>query len=105
MARQRASWASEPAMTSPSIALPRAPLSAAASTTWLGRSVLALATLALLWLVFNLYAAGQPLIAMGVLIFGATTLAIYGSARSLAWRYLFPGVAGMLIFEIGRAHV
>ena len=98
MARQRASWASEPAMTSPSIALPRSPLSAAASTTWLGRSILALATLALLWLVFNLYAAGQPLIAMGVLIFGATTLAIYGSARSLAWRYLFPGVAGMLIF-------
>ena len=61
-------------------------------------AVLAIAALALLWMVFGLYSAGQPLVAVGVLAFGGIALAIYGSARSLAWRYLFPGVAGMLLF-------
>jgi len=61
-------------------------------------AVLVIAALALLWMVFGLYTAGQPLVALGVLAFGGVALAIYGSARSLAWRYLFPGVAGMLLF-------
>jgi maltose/maltodextrin transport system permease protein len=59
---------------------------------------IAIATLAVLWMVFALFAAGQALIAIGVMIFGGTALAIYGTAQSLAWRYLFPGVAGMLLF-------
>jgi maltose/maltodextrin transport system permease protein len=58
----------------------------------------ALATLLLLWLVFSLFSAGQPLVAVGAMLFGATAIAIYGTAKSLAWRYLFPGVAGMLLF-------
>jgi maltose/maltodextrin transport system permease protein len=61
-------------------------------------ALVVLATLALLWLVFTLFAAGQPLVALGVMIFGGTAIAIYGTAKSLAWRYLFPGVAGMLLF-------
>jgi maltose/maltodextrin transport system permease protein len=64
----------------------------------LGRAIVAAASLALLWLVFSLFAAGQPLVALGVMVFGGTAIAIYGTAKSLAWRYLFPGVAGMLIF-------
>jgi maltose/maltodextrin transport system permease protein len=68
------------------------------ASTWLGRVVLVLAALAVLWMVFALFSAGQPLIALGVMIFGGTALAIYGTAKSLAWRYLFPGVAGMLLF-------
>jgi maltose/maltodextrin transport system permease protein len=75
----------------------------AASTTgngaaYLKLTVVALATLALLWMVFSLFTAGQPLVAIGVMIFGGTAIAIYGTAKSLAWRYLFPGVAGMLLF-------
>jgi maltose/maltodextrin transport system permease protein len=62
------------------------------------RVVIALAALAVLWLVFSLFTAGQPLVAMGVMLFGVTALAVYGTAKSLAWRYLFPGVAGMLLF-------
>ena len=58
----------------------------------------ALATLALLWLVFVLYAGGQPMVAMGVLVFGASAIVVYGTATSVAWKYLFPGVAGMLLF-------
>jgi maltose/maltodextrin transport system permease protein len=64
----------------------------------MSRAILAIAALAVLWMVFALFAAGQPLIAIGVMIFGGTALAIYGTAKSLAWRYLFPGVAGMLLF-------
>ncbi len=64
----------------------------------MSRAILAIAALAVLWMVFALFTAGQPLIAIGVMIFGGTALAIYGTAKSLAWRYLFPGVAGMLLF-------
>ena len=69
-----------------------------ASASWLGRLILAATTLALLWMVLTLFTAGQPLVAIGVMIFGGTALAVYGTAKSLAWRYLFPGVAGMLLF-------
>ncbi|HET9976979.1 MAG TPA: hypothetical protein VFQ20_06055, partial [Burkholderiaceae bacterium] len=80
------------------LALPRPAAAASASSTALGKFVVALATLALLWLVFGLFTAGQPLVAVGAMAFGGTAIAIYGTARSLAWRYLFPGVAGMLLF-------
>jgi maltose/maltodextrin transport system permease protein len=64
----------------------------------ISRLVLVVAALAVLWMVFALFTAGQPLLAIGVMIFGGTALAIYGTAKSMAWRYLFPGVAGMLLF-------
>ena len=58
----------------------------------------AVATLALLWTVLRTHAAGQPLWAVGLLAFGLLAIAVYASGRSLAWKYLFPGVAGMLVF-------
>jgi maltose/maltodextrin transport system permease protein len=64
----------------------------------LGLGIGALAALALLWFVFGLYTAGQPMVAIGVLIFGAAAITIYATATSVAWKYLFPGVAGMLLF-------
>ncbi len=67
----------------------RSPLSLAA---------VGVAALALLWFVFSLYTAGQPLPAVGVLALGGTALYVYGTATSVAWKYLFPGVAGMLVF-------
>ena len=85
-------------MTSTSIALPRPRAAQSPAVGWLLRAIVALAALLVLWLVFGLYTAGQPLVALGVLAFGLAVLAIYGTARSLAWRYLFPGVAGMLLF-------
>jgi maltose/maltodextrin transport system permease protein len=75
-----------------------AAMKVAAAASWPGRAVAAIATLALLWLAFTLFTADQPLVAIGVMIFGGTAIAIYGTAKSLAWRYLFPGVAGMLLF-------
>ena len=61
-------------------------------------ATVAVASLALLWLVFSLWVAGQPLVAVGVLALGGSTIYIYGTAQSVAWKYLFPGVAGMLVF-------
>jgi maltose/maltodextrin transport system permease protein len=61
-------------------------------------AIAAVAALALLWLVYSLYAAARPLVAVGVLAFGGSALYIYGTATSVAWKYLFPGVAGMLLF-------
>jgi maltose/maltodextrin transport system permease protein len=58
----------------------------------------AAATLALLWFVFSLYSAGQPMVALGALLFGASAIYIYFTASSVAWKYLFPGIAGMLLF-------
>ncbi len=54
--------------------------------------------LLLLWFVFGLWAAGQPLVAVGVLALGGSALVVYGTAVSIAWKYLFPGIAGMLVF-------
>ncbi len=73
-------------------------MSAPARSSWMQHGVAALAALALLWLVFNLWVAGQPLVAVGVLAFGSVALVVYGTATSVAWKYLFPGVAGMLLF-------
>ena len=83
-----------------SVAAIRAPRAAArkGAHPMLGLGIGALAALALLWFVFSLYSAGQPLVAMGVLIFGAAAITIYATATSVAWKYLFPGIAGMLLF-------
>jgi maltose/maltodextrin transport system permease protein len=70
----------------------------ATSAGWLSWGIGALAALALLWFVFGLYTAGQPLVAVGALFFGASAIFVYATATSVAWKYLFPGVAGMLLF-------
>ena len=64
----------------------------------LGWAVAGLSALAVLWTVYSLHLAGRPLWAVGVLVFGALALHVYTTSTSLAWRYLFPGVAGMLLF-------
>lgn len=75
-------------------------MSKPARSSWLQHGVAALAALALLWLVFNLWMAGQALVAVGALAFGSVALVVYGTATSMAWKYLFPGVAGMLLFVV-----
>ena len=79
---------------SPSLRRPReaAPLGA------VGWAVGGAAALALLWTVWGLHAAGRPLWAVGTLVAGTLGLHVYTTSGSLAWRYLFPGVAGMLLF-------
>ena len=57
-----------------------------------------LVALALMWLVFSLWTVGQALAAVGVLAVGGSALFVYATAQSVAWKYLFPGVTGMLVF-------
>jgi maltose/maltodextrin transport system permease protein len=70
----------------------------AAAWRWLRGAAIGLAALALLWFVLGLWAAAQPLVAVGALALGGSALYVYGTARTVAWKYLYPGVAGMLLF-------
>lgn len=60
--------------------------------------VIALIAIAALYLVFTLYVAGQTWWAVGALMLFGSGFAIYLSKAGFAYRYLFPGVAGMLLF-------
>jgi maltose/maltodextrin transport system permease protein len=63
-----------------------------------GAGIAAVVGLLGLWLVFAIYAAGQPLLAIGAFALVGAGLYVYASRAALAWRYLFPGVVGMLLF-------
>mgnify|MGYP001810216802 CR=1 FL=1 len=63
--------------------------------TW---AIAGLVTLGLLWLAFSMFVAGQGPLAVGLLAFGLIAVYVYTSSTTLAWKYLFPGVTGMLIF-------
>src|SRR3954470_8939738 len=64
----------------------------------LGAALAALVAVAGLWLAFAIHAAGQPMLALGALALIGAGLYVYVSRAALAWRYLFPGVVGMLLF-------
>ena len=64
----------------------------------MGKLIAGLAALLLLWLAFSLWVAAQPLVAVAVLALGGAALWVYGTAQSVAWKYLFPGLVGMLVF-------
>lgn len=61
-------------------------------------SLVAAAALALLWAVFGLHVSGRAPWAAGLLAFGSVAIWVYASSRTLAAKYLFPGMAGMLVF-------
>ena len=63
-----------------------------------GAAVAALVAVGGLWLVWAVYAAGQPLLALGAFALLGAGLYVYRSRTVVAWRYLFPGVIGMLLF-------
>ena len=65
---------------------------------WLRWPVTALAMLAALYLVFMIHAAGQTLWALGALTLLCVGFYVYVSNAGNASRYLFPGVAAMLVF-------
>jgi maltose/maltodextrin transport system permease protein len=51
-----------------------------------------------LYLVFNVFAAGQLGWALGLLVLLSAGFFVYLSNIAFAYRYLFPGIAGMLVF-------
>jgi maltose/maltodextrin transport system permease protein len=60
-------------------------------------AALALVVLYLTWIVA---AAGQPLLALSVLVGFGLAFYTYLARGAYTWRYLFPGIAGMLVFVI-----
>lgn len=64
-------------------------------TKWIFALVLALGVL---WMVFSIYAAGQPIWALGVLVLFGAGFHVYLSSVNFAYRYLYPGVAAMVVF-------
>ncbi len=67
-------------------------------SAWFKWPITAVTIFALLWLVVGLYGAGQAAWAVAVLALGGISIYVYASAQTLAWRYLLPGVAGMIVF-------
>jgi maltose/maltodextrin transport system permease protein len=64
---------------------------------WIVTAVLALL---LLYLVLTVIWSGQLLIGICLLVAGALGFYTYLSARAYTWRYIFPGVVGILVFVI-----
>ncbi|MFB6327471.1 maltose ABC transporter permease MalF [Pantoea deleyi] len=52
------------------------------------------------YLLVLMYAQGEYLFALLTLILSALGLWIYGNRRAYAWRYVYPGVAGMALFVL-----
>lgn len=61
---------------------------------------LALVTLGMLYLVVLLYIVGETLFAGAVLLIATLTVWTYASAKTMALRYLFPGVAAAIVFIV-----
>ena len=68
------------------------------SSSVVSNTIAALVASGLMWLSFAIYTSGQAVWAALVLSLGGLSLYVYGSAKTLAWRYLFPGVMAMLVF-------
>ncbi len=68
------------------------------SSSLVSNTVAAMVALGLLWLSFGIYNSGRLVWAVVMLSLGAVSLYVYVSAKTLAWRYLFPGVMAMLVF-------
>ena len=65
-----------------------------------GRILVALLTIAALYLVFNIYVAGNPWIALALLIIVSLGAYIYLAKPAYTYRYLFPGLLGFGLFVI-----
>jgi maltose/maltodextrin transport system permease protein len=68
------------------------------SARWLSRIGGVALALGFLFLSFTVFMAGHPWWALGVLVVATAGFSIYLGAFGKAWPYLFPGVAGMLLF-------
>ena len=70
------------------------------SRRWLVPALAAVGALAVLYLVTLVYAVGQTLLAGTLLVIAALALWAYTSKKTVALRYLFPGVAAAIVFVI-----
>jgi maltose/maltodextrin transport system permease protein len=69
-------------------------------TPWLKWAVTLAVAVACLYLVLSIYASGEWLGATGVLIVSTVGFVVYLSNVAFAYRYLFPGLAAMVVFVL-----
>jgi maltose/maltodextrin transport system permease protein len=60
----------------------------------------AILALVFLFVIWSIAAAGQVLLALGALVSVSLGFYVYLARPAYTWRYLFPGIAGMLVFVI-----
>lgn len=63
-------------------------------------ATIALLGLLVAWLVVLMYAQGEYLFAIMTLILSSAGLYIFANRKTYAWRYVYPGVAGMGLFVL-----
>jgi maltose/maltodextrin transport system permease protein len=63
-------------------------------------AILAVFALALMYIVWGLYLAGEPLFAAVVMALAVGTVVIFGAKRFYTGRFVFPAVAAVLIFIV-----
>ncbi|WP_395692189.1 maltose ABC transporter permease MalF [Piscinibacter sp.] len=73
---------------------------AKAERRWLAPTLLALVIVAALYLVVVVYATGEVLLALTLLVIAALAVWIYSAKATYAFRYLFPGIAAALVFVV-----
>ena len=69
-----------------------------AGTAWPRVLLVAVLTLPLLWGTFTLYTLGQPIFAVILLVLAVSFAVIYSAERFYAARFIYPGIAAVLIF-------
>jgi len=67
---------------------------------FLGPAFLAVALIAALFLVTVIYATGETLLALTLLVITALAAWLYTSSKAYAYRYLYPGIAAALVFVV-----
>ncbi|WP_413721969.1 maltose ABC transporter permease MalF [Sodalis sp. RH24] len=63
-------------------------------------AVVIFCALAIAWMVIPLYARGEYLFALLTLILTSAGLAVFANAGAYAWRYVYPGLAGVGLFVL-----
>lgn len=87
-------------MTTASVSATTAAVQARRRGPGIGRAVWVLAAIVGLMAVVQVHAVGQTLLATTLLVIIALALWTYGSPRTQALRYLYPGIATALIFVV-----
>lgn len=86
--------------TASTLGAPALPAALASRLRWLGPALGLVLALGALYILTAVYLAGEVLLAGALLATLALAGWVYGTQRLYAWRYLFPGIAGVVIFVV-----
>lgn len=86
--------------TASTLGAPALPAAPASRLRWLGPALGLLLALGALYILTAVYLAGEVLLAGAILATLALAGWVYSSQRLYAYRYLFPGIAGVVIFVV-----